>query len=90
VYTARLQNLLDFFPERTRVCLPVADIAIHRDVSLAGVGLKEYDSNVLFYGCRGGTDDVEVVEEPRKGCMIFAGPRLERLVWLYCPKKGDK
>ena len=72
------------------MCSPVADIAIHHDVSLARVGLKEYDRNFLFYGCSGGADDVKVVEEPRKGRMIFASPRLERLVWLYCPKKGDK
>jgi hypothetical protein len=52
---------------------------------LSRVCLQEHNRNVLLYGCSGGTNEVEVVEEPRKGRMIDASPRLERLVWLYYP-----
>ena len=65
--------------------LPVARISIHCDVALARVGQQEHNRNVLLYGCCGGADEVEVVEEPRKSSMIDASPRLERLVWLYYP-----
>jgi hypothetical protein len=65
--------------------LPVARISIHCDVALARVGEQEHNRNVLLYGCCGGADEVEVVEEPRKSSMIDASPRLERLVWLYYP-----
>jgi hypothetical protein len=67
------------------VFLPVARIAVHRGVALARVGLQKHNHNFLFYGCRGSTNDIEVVKEPRKRRVIFAGPRLERLVWLYYP-----
>jgi hypothetical protein len=70
------------FLKDPRVFLPVAHISVHCDVALARVGLQEYDRDVLFYGCRGGTNEVKVVEKPGKRCMIDASPRLERLVWL--------
>ena len=76
------------FPrENSRVFLPVTRIAVHCDVALARVGQQEHNRDFLFYGCRGGTNDIEVVEEPRKRRMIFACPRLKRLVWLYYPNQ---
>ena len=74
-----------FFPKRGRGCIPVAHIAVHCDVSLARVGLQEHNRDVLFYSCRGGTNGIEVVEEPRKRRMVDTSPRLERLVRLYYP-----
>jgi hypothetical protein len=52
---------------------------------LSRVRLQEHNRNVLLYGCSGGTNEVEVIEEPRKGRKIDASPRLERLVWLCYP-----
>ena len=46
--------------------LPVTCIAIHCDVFLTRVRLKEHHGHVLLYSRCGGSSEVEVVEEPGK------------------------
>lgn len=67
---------------RLRLDVPITIVEINGNISLARVRLEENDGGILLTCSNLSSDKVEVVKEPREGCVILPGLGLDGFIWL--------